>query len=558
MAVNKRKILESAQKHLQKGALDKALEDYQTLLKADPRDSNTRLKVGDLHLKLGRSQDAIDAYLRVAQQFTNEGFDAKAVAIYKQVTKIDGKRFDVYIPLADLYQRIGLTSDAMAALQTAAEAYQRDGRRHEALDLLRRMAGLDPTNTASRLKVADLLWASGQPEDALAEYDEVVKELARQNNGEEQLKVLERALEIDPNRAATLRAITRVATELGNGEKSERAARTLLAAQPDDPESLELAGNAFEAAGLSEDAAGVFRSLAEKYRARGDEDRARALTQRYGIGEEFGASGSDSAELDGDPSDLEIDPELDASLGLVDVAEPDEADDSAGIGEVDVSAESSNQAVTQATLDETVEDLSDVSEPSDTSGEIDPTADFDQLLAEASVFARYGKQERAVETLRAALRVRPGDAVALEKLGEALAKVGNRAHAASALTRAGAAHADAGDAAGVERVRALLAPLDAKAAAALSETGHQVPMKFATPPRRKASAKPTLRSSWRSGLTVARRRPDSQALKKTSAGTESMAARSAPESTRPPAQRMPLEDGEAASNQAWPAKWIAS
>ena len=43
--------------------------------------------------------------------------DAKAVAIYKQVAKIDAKRFDIYIPLADLYQRIGLTTDAMAALE---------------------------------------------------------------------------------------------------------------------------------------------------------------------------------------------------------------------------------------------------------------------------------------------------------------------------------------------------------------------------------------------------------------------------------------------------------
>ena len=52
-AINKRKVLESAQKNLQKGAVDKALKDYQTLLDADPRDANVRLKVGDLKLRLG-------------------------------------------------------------------------------------------------------------------------------------------------------------------------------------------------------------------------------------------------------------------------------------------------------------------------------------------------------------------------------------------------------------------------------------------------------------------------------------------------------------------------
>ena len=43
MSINKRKILASAQKHVQKGAFDKALKDYQTLLEADPKDVNLRL-----------------------------------------------------------------------------------------------------------------------------------------------------------------------------------------------------------------------------------------------------------------------------------------------------------------------------------------------------------------------------------------------------------------------------------------------------------------------------------------------------------------------------------
>src|SRR5690606_17340913 len=91
-AINKRKLLESAQRQLQQGAGDKALADYQTVLQADPRDTNVRLKVGDLLQKAGRNEDAIAAYRKVADQFQRDGFDAKAVALYKQVTKIDGKR----------------------------------------------------------------------------------------------------------------------------------------------------------------------------------------------------------------------------------------------------------------------------------------------------------------------------------------------------------------------------------------------------------------------------------------------------------------------------------
>jgi pilus assembly protein FimV len=465
LAVNKRKILESAQKHLQRGALDKALEDYQTLVKADPKDANIRLKAGDLHLKLGRTQDAIDAYLRVAQQFTAEGFDAKAVALYKQITKLDDKRFEVHAQLGDLYQRMGLTSEAMKAIQFAADGAHRAGDKNQALALLRRMAALDPSNTASRLKVADLLWAEGLADDALAEYDEVVRELGRQNNAEEQIRVLERALELAPSRVDTLRTLTRAATEAGASAKAEMAARALIAAVPEDLAALELCGAAFESAGLKDEAAGVFRALAEKFRARGDEDRARALMQRYGSGEAFGGGDSDPPVLEGDSSELELDPELDASLGLPDVAELELGDEAAAATPIEATAED--------TAAQTGQDFTLATEDGPSGVEAD--ADFDQLLAEASVFLRYGKHERAIETLRAALRVEPGNAAALEKLGEALAAMGNRPHAASAFARAGAAFAEAGDAPGVERVRALLSPLDPKAAAALAAPAAPAP-----------------------------------------------------------------------------------
>ena len=53
MAANKRKILEAARKHAQKGAKDKALKEFGKLLKLDPRDSKVRLEMGDTHRRWG-------------------------------------------------------------------------------------------------------------------------------------------------------------------------------------------------------------------------------------------------------------------------------------------------------------------------------------------------------------------------------------------------------------------------------------------------------------------------------------------------------------------------
>jgi Flp pilus assembly protein TadD len=53
VSVDRTKVLEAAQKHLAKGAFDKAIAEFQKLVKADPKDVRTWLKIGDLQDQLG-------------------------------------------------------------------------------------------------------------------------------------------------------------------------------------------------------------------------------------------------------------------------------------------------------------------------------------------------------------------------------------------------------------------------------------------------------------------------------------------------------------------------
>lgn len=177
MAANKRKILENARKLAQKGAKAKSLAEYEKLVNADPRDAKLRLEIGDAHRRWGQVDQAIGTYEKVAEQYTKEGFDARAVAVYKQILNLDPERHESYAPLSELYERMGLTAEAIGALQTAADGYHRQGKKREALELLRKMAVIDPLNTTSRVKVAELLRQEGMTAEAVAEYEQVAKEL---------------------------------------------------------------------------------------------------------------------------------------------------------------------------------------------------------------------------------------------------------------------------------------------------------------------------------------------------------------------------------------------
>ena len=375
MAVNKRKILASAQKHLQKGALDKALKDYRIALKADPKDSNVRLKIGDILLRQGNRNEAIDAYRKVAERFMDDGFDAKSVAIYKQITKIDAKRFDIFVPLSELYQRMGLVSEAMGALQTAADGYQRDGQKHDALDLLRKMADLDPTNTTSRLKIADVLRQEGMTTDAIAEYTGVAEECERQGNSEGALAACERILELAPENTEMLSKLARMLFDQGSADRAEPMARRLAEIEPDAPEPHELLAQIYTQLGRADAQADAYRSLAAVYRQRGDEDKARDILQRYGAPQSFQ---SDSGETPLDLGDLQ---------------------GSAG--------EEAEELLDEPVLELDTPDLEE--EVSDEPLSDDP----EQVLAEAGVYLRYGKHDKAIESLESLLEMHPDHGAAL-------------------------------------------------------------------------------------------------------------------------------------------------
>jgi tetratricopeptide (TPR) repeat protein len=123
VAFNRDKVLETAQKLVEKKKYDKAVEELRKLVQHDQNDARTLLKIGDLEVKQSKYTDAINTYERVGKLYAQQGFALKAIAVYKQIREIIAKhvpneeeKYGHITPrLAELYQQLGLTSDAPAA-----------------------------------------------------------------------------------------------------------------------------------------------------------------------------------------------------------------------------------------------------------------------------------------------------------------------------------------------------------------------------------------------------------------------------------------------------------
>ncbi len=458
MALNKRKVLDAARKHAQKGAKSKALKEYNKLLKEDPSDAKLLLEVGDAYRRWGQPDEAISQYGKVAAQYRNVGFDARAVAVFKQILNLDPKHYDAYISLAELYQRMGLDSDAIASLQRAADGYHKEGRKAEALELLRQMAALDPSNTTSRLKVAELLRQEGMEEDALAEYLAVAKEL--ENQPDVVVTVLQRILELRPDHLETLIALARNLISAGELDRAEPPALRALKVSGE-PEQHELLMDLYAQAGSEAKLADATRGLAKLYRERGEEDKARELIQRLpaaGVGTQSAATSSarlavdvseaseptlDDGELLEDEPFLALDGNLDLGAPSSGIDTGTSMDPGSGLDEIELDAR--RQAPSAAKKNQQV---------------ALPEGDPDQLLAEASVYLRYGKGEQAIASLRGVIAQDPKHRAALEKLGEAYAEDGQNSEAVEVWLRAAEQIRAEGDAAALEILRDRIAALD--------------------------------------------------------------------------------------------------
>ncbi len=467
LALNKRKILDAARKFAQKGAKAKALKEYNKLLTADARDAKLLLEVGDAYRRWGQAEEAIAQYSKVAQQYRQDGFDARAVAVFKQILNLDPKHYSAYVALAELYQRMGLDAEAVSSLQTAADGYHKEGRKNEALELLRQMAALDPTNTTSRLKVAELLRQEDMTEEALAEYEAVAGELESQQAPEQVISVFERILEIDPDRLSTLNSLVQQLMATGSLDRAEPLAIHALSVS-EEPPQYEILMALYAQVGDDAKLADTTRAFAKLYRERGDDENARSLMQRLPNEDVAGQSSSRLA------------------VDVSEVAEPDLRDDDlledepfltlgeeAADTDFGPSFDSEDELSLETPIEPPAAAAASAPSPAPTSAgtasnEPVPEGDPDQLLAEASVYLRYGKRDQAIASLQAVLAQDQTHRSALEKLGEAYAEGGMNEEAVAAWCRAAEQVQLANDQDALAVLKDRIAALDPQAAAKIA------------------------------------------------------------------------------------------
>src|SRR6266403_652133 len=204
MAYNKSKNVEAAQKLLNQGKVAQAIAEYQNILKYEPRDQVTLMTIGELYIRQGETFQAIDYFERLAQIFVGDGFLTKAIAVYKRIAKLAPEEIRPLEKLADLYVQQGVMSEARPLFLQLAESHLKNNRQPDAVALLQKLLLAEPDTLRIQIRLADLYQAMGQTREAIEAYVSASQRaLARGDHGESE-KLADKAIKLEPHNLAAV------------------------------------------------------------------------------------------------------------------------------------------------------------------------------------------------------------------------------------------------------------------------------------------------------------------------------------------------------------------
>jgi tetratricopeptide (TPR) repeat protein len=213
---NKAKVLASAEKFVQQGKLPNAIAEYEKIIKEDPKDLTVLNTVGDLCARVGQNDQAAQYFKRVGDHYAQDGFTVKAIAIYKKLTKLTPGNAEIIHKLAELYSQQGLFSDAKAQYMQVADQLLKSGDNAQAARVFQRILELDPENTTSQAKLADLYMKLGKKAEACKIYYTAAESLHARASFDAADEALGRVLALDPGNGSALLLRGMIAADAGD------------------------------------------------------------------------------------------------------------------------------------------------------------------------------------------------------------------------------------------------------------------------------------------------------------------------------------------------------
>ncbi len=138
------KYIEKADKYLQRGKAEDALEELKLALDEEPENVLVRERACDICISLNRQREATGYLSALLDRYFADGDQTRAVVTYKKLTRISSPTVAQTFRYAQLIEKTN-KKEALELLQKAAEGFEAGRKKPEALQVYKHLVALEPT-----------------------------------------------------------------------------------------------------------------------------------------------------------------------------------------------------------------------------------------------------------------------------------------------------------------------------------------------------------------------------------------------------------------------------
>src|SRR5919106_741349 len=201
--------------------------------------------LGDLYVRSGKKEEAVSCFERIAEHYGAQEFHLKAIAMYKKIDRIRTGDPIIALKLAELYAAQGLVHDARAQYLVVADSYTRSGDNKKALDILHKIADLDPNNTEIRLKLADGYLKENMRRESAAAFVQAANRLHQIGSQDKALDAYNKALQLVRDDREALRGMLETHIARGTADEAAEVLERAVESREEDNELVSMLARAY-------------------------------------------------------------------------------------------------------------------------------------------------------------------------------------------------------------------------------------------------------------------------------------------------------------------------
>jgi diguanylate cyclase (GGDEF)-like protein len=223
------KRIEKAEKWLQRGKPEAALEEFLAVLDSDPSHEIASHTAADIQVSLGRNSEACILLGALFDRQCDAGDNAKAAVTYRKLARITRPSGERSLKFArDLAKN---PNDALKGYQSALQSFMAKGRKEDALAALNGIVALQPTIENLR-KLGDVAADLGQNATASQAY---LRAGRLETDEHAKFVFFEQAYKLQPDKWEQASAHAELVLGRGDGEKTTRILQPFVESGQADP-----------------------------------------------------------------------------------------------------------------------------------------------------------------------------------------------------------------------------------------------------------------------------------------------------------------------------------